>query len=167
MQIVPFNRNKQDMFDDFFFGFPMFMSHSDVMHINFNDHKMGKDKPVPDKIAKMNKILKCDVRENEKEYEIRADFPGVAREDIDVVFDSKKNVLSISYEHNAEKNEKDNDGKWTFRERSFCSKKRDFVCPDTADANAITASLVDGVLTVKVGKREKPEGDDKQVVKIS
>ena len=149
MALVPYKRSNQDLFDEFFFSFPMFAPRNTDM------------RPARPHCG----MLKCDVREDDKEYEIRADFPGVAREDIDVTYDQKSGVLTISYEHKDEKNDKDEDGKWTIRERSFCSQKRQFSCPD-ADPDVISATLTDGVLAVKVGKTDKAEDDSKKVIEI-
>lgn len=99
-------------------------------------------------------LLRCDVAEDENGYEVRADLPGVAKEDVAIEFDD--GVLSIAYKHDENKEDSDKDGKWKIRERRMSSCKRSIAMPE-AEPESIKASMSDGVLVVKAGKVAKAE----------
>ena len=97
--------------------------------------------------------LKTDVIDLGDSYKLEADLPGFNKEDIKV--DLKDGMLTISAEHNTENNEKNKDGKYIRRERSFGSYKRSF---DISDVNAdnISAEYKNGILCIDLPKK-KPE----------
>ena len=69
-------------------------------------------------------------------------------------------TLLISGERKEEKENKEGESSWV--ERSFGSFMRSFKLPENVDAEAITASCKDGVLTVTIPKTEvkKPEAKE-------
>jgi HSP20 family protein len=94
--------------------------------------------------------VKADIRENEKEYLIEAELPGVKKEDIKL--DLRDDVLTISVENNIETNEeRDN---YIRRERRYGSFSRSFYVENT-DHEAITAKYNDGILSIKLPKSEE------------
>jgi HSP20 family protein len=93
--------------------------------------------------------------ENDKEYVISADLPAVKREDVNVTVEN--GVLSIKGERRLEKTAED---ETEHRRESFYGVfERRFSLPDDANAEKISAASRDGVLTVKIPKRQpsKPE----------
>jgi HSP20 family protein len=91
-----------------------------------------------------------DIKEEENQFVIHADIPGVNPEDIDVSMEN--GVLTIKGEKNTEaKVEKDN---YKRVERIYGSFYRRFSLPDTADNDAISASSKQGVLNIVIPKRE-------------
>jgi len=92
-----------------------------------------------------------DISEDEKEYLIRAELPGLRREDVKVTVEN--GVLSISGERKYEKEEQNR--KFHRIERAFGSFVRIFAIPDGADAAKVTAEFKDGVLSVHLAKDEK------------
>lgn len=103
-----------------------------------------------------NKGFKVDVKETENEYEVKADFPGVDKKDVNISL--KDDILTISYKHDSEDGKKDEDGQWVFHERKTSSMQRSFTLPESSEEGA-TASMDDGVLTITVPKKphEEPE----------
>ena len=97
--------------------------------------------------------VKCDVKETEEGFEITADFPGAAKEDIGLSIDG--GVLTLAYDKTQEKEEGDEE-KYLVKERSSVSVKRSFNLGDV-DEESATATLDGGVLTVKINKREPVE----------
>lgn len=96
--------------------------------------------------------LAVDVTENENQYIIHADVPGVPKENIRVNFD--KGQLSIEIE--ARKNNETREGEKLLRSERFYSKKsRFFNFGDRVNEDGIKASYKDGVLTLEVPKREE------------
>jgi HSP20 family protein len=94
---------------------------------------------------------KVDITESEAGYTIKADLPGLAREDIRVSV--ADNTLSISGEkkHEHEKREKD---RYYHLERNYGSFTRSFALPVHVDVKNIEAKYADGVLEVNLKKTE-------------
>ena len=103
--------------------------------------------------------IKCpihDVIENEKEFVIEAMLAGIKKED--VIVDINERRLSIEAVRKEVKDLKYN------RKESFTGKyKRSFILPDIADADNISASLEDGVLTVTIPKLGEPKVTKKKI----
>jgi HSP20 family protein len=92
-----------------------------------------------------------DIKEDEKEYVIQADLPGMKREDIKVTVEH--GAISITGERKSEKEEK---GKKFHRiERSYGSFERTFTLPEGTDAKKLKAEFKDGVLHVHLPKTEE------------
>ena len=106
---------------------------------------------------------KVDVRENEKEYIVEVDLPGFKEENIDISI--KDRVLTLSCKKNTnieKKNEVNEEGKkeeekgsYIIQERSSFEFKRSLSFADNIDEEAITARLENGVLEVRVPKKEE------------
>jgi len=94
---------------------------------------------------------RVNISEDDKEYVVEAELPGVKKEEVKVTIEN--GVLSISGERKAEKEEK---GKKYHRvERSYGSFVRSFTLPDTSSAEKINADFKDGILKIRVPKSEK------------
>ncbi|MFN4021608.1 MAG: Hsp20/alpha crystallin family protein [Hydrogenophilus thermoluteolus] len=91
-----------------------------------------------------------DIEENENGYLIKADLPGLAKDDVHVTLEN--GVLSISGERKQEKEEKDK--KYHRVERVYGRFVRSFTLPEDADPDQIFAQFKDGVLEVRIGKSE-------------
>ena len=95
--------------------------------------------------------IKVDVEENDKAYVVKAEVPGVKKEDIDVRIDG--NVVTISAESKREKEVKEK-GKVIRSERYYGSMLRSFsLGNDVNDAEA-TAKYTDGILELTLPKKE-------------
>jgi HSP20 family protein len=93
----------------------------------------------------------ADISETDTAYVIKAEIPGVNKEDVKVTLEN--GMLTIQGERKMEKEEK---GKKFHRiERSYGSFMRSFRVPDDADESAVKAEFKDGVLNVTLGKSEK------------
>lgn len=109
--------------------------------------------------------MRCDVKETDDAYEVKADIPGVDKNDLNVTYDDD-HVLSISYEHDASTDKKDEDGKYAVQERTYSAMSRRFVLPK-GDKDDVHAKYADGVLTVTVAKaKEDAAADDNTKVTI-
>jgi HSP20 family protein len=93
-----------------------------------------------------------DIREENDAFYVDAEVPGLSAEDVKV--DVEKNVLTLSGERKVEKEEKEG----TFRrvERHYGSFSRSFSLPETVDTDSISADLRDGVLELRLPKKEAP-----------
>ena len=98
-----------------------------------------------------------DIQETENELVVTADLPGIDEKDLDVRVEN--NTLTIRGERKQEK--KVTEGEYLRVERAYGSFTRSFSLPNTVDTGAIKAEYHDGVLTVRMPKRE--EAKPKQV----
>ena len=90
------------------------------------------------------------IKENSEQFVLTADIPGVEPEDIEVTMEN--GVLTIKGERKLETREEGDNG-YRRVERAYGSFYRRFTLPDTADAEAISASGKHGVLEVVIPKR--------------
>ncbi|MEN8160261.1 MAG: Hsp20/alpha crystallin family protein, partial [Myxococcota bacterium] len=87
--------------------------------------------------------------EDEKNFIVTAELPGTKREDVTVELED--DLLTIRGEKRNEREEKKE--KRRFVERSYGTFSRSFTLPANANADKVSASFKDGVLTVLIGKR--------------
>ncbi|HLU66736.1 MAG TPA: Hsp20/alpha crystallin family protein [Kofleriaceae bacterium] len=90
------------------------------------------------------------VVERNDAYHITADVPGVSEEDIDVTV--QDNYLVISGSRKAEER-KEGENYYVY-ERRYGNFSRSFALPDNADPDSIEADMKDGVLELRIAKRE-------------
>ena len=87
----------------------------------------------------------------EKDVVVKADLPAMKREEIRVTFEN--NILSIEGER---KFVSDTTEEHYHRmERGYGAFRRSFTLPATVDPNRVEATYQDGVLTVKLPRREE------------
>lgn len=103
----------------------------------------------------------CDIAENSEEFVVKAELPGVNKDDVKVGIDN--GVVRIQGERKQEKEEQDK--KFHRVERSYGSFLRTFSLPTNVDENKVVAEYKDGVLTVRLPKapNAKPKTVDVKV----
>jgi len=95
--------------------------------------------------------MRLDVSEKKDAYVVKADLPGVKKEDINVRIDG--NIVQIDAEVKQEKETKGSDDKVLRSERYYGSVSRTFsLSQDVDDAKAL-AKYADGVLTLELPKK--------------
>jgi len=94
--------------------------------------------------------IKVDVEEDDKSYKVKAEVPGVKKEDINVQIDG--NVVSISAESKREKDVKQN-GKVIRSERYYGSLYRSFSLGQDVDQAGAAAKYADGILELSLPKK--------------
>ncbi len=94
--------------------------------------------------------IKVDVEENDRSYVVKAEIPGVRKEDIDVQIDA--NVVTISAESKREKKVEEK-GKVIRSERYYGSMLRSFSLGTDVDQAEATAKYADGVLELTLPKK--------------
>ena len=92
-----------------------------------------------------------DLVENETQYVLRADLPGLQTQDVKIAFDH--DVLTISGERRSEHVSSENGYRRV--ERASGSFARSLTLPAGVDASKIEASFSDGVLEVTIPKPER------------
>ncbi|HCE56285.1 MAG TPA: heat-shock protein [Prolixibacteraceae bacterium] len=104
------------------------------------------------------------VRETIDEFVIELAAPGMDKKDFKISF--KNNVITISSEKEDKKEEKKDN--YTRREFSYQSFQRSFTVPENAIlSDKIAASYNNGILEVKLPKREEVKPQPEREIKIS
>lgn len=117
----------------------------------FNDHTF----PV---VFGDNDRIRVDVKENDQEYIVEAELPGVKKEEINVeLIDGR---LRIAVQKNEETEEKQEN--YLRKERRSASMVRSFMVKDVVDDN-ITAKFENGLLTLVLPKKEEDAPKGKRI----
>lgn len=112
----------------------------------------GMMRPWRTDLAKQAPQIKLDVHEDDAAYTVKAEIPGVRKEDIDVRIDA--NQVTISAEVKKESEEKK--GKRVLRsERQYGYASRSFTLASDVDDGAAKAKYENGVLELTLPKRAK------------
>ena len=99
-----------------------------------------------------------DVTSDDRAYAMKVELPGVAPGDVKL--EVKDGVLTVSGE---KKEEKKGDSSRHVRECSYGSFVRSMTLPEDADAEHITASSKNGILTVSIPKKAPDESKVKKI----
>lgn len=100
-----------------------------------------------------------DIAETENAYEIKAQLPGVKKEDVKV--NLEQGVLTIQGERRQEKEEKDK--KLHRVESAYGSFMRRFSLPEDVQEDNIDASYRDGMLMITIPKSEQRSPKARQI----
>jgi HSP20 family protein len=103
--------------------------------------------------------MKTDIREADGAYILEAELPGFAREDVSV--EIKNGYMTIRAERKSDTESRDN---YLRRERTYGSFSRTFDL-EGINAEAITATFKDGVLSINLPKIEV-KADEGRTVEI-
>lgn len=101
--------------------------------------------------------LRIDVQEDEKNYRVKVDAPGVKKDDIKVFVDGNQ----VKIEADFKREETSEDSKQVYTERCAGKSYRAFGLPQEVDPDKSEAQYDDGVLTLTL--RKKSNGQEKQL----
>jgi HSP20 family protein len=116
----------------------------------FEDMFRGMLKPMRWEVEGMPREIKIDVEESDKAYTVKAEIPGVRKEDINVGIEG--NVVSIGAEAKREKEVKE-EGKLIRSERYCGSLFRNFSLGQDINEAEASAKYADGVLELTLPKK--------------
>jgi HSP20 family protein len=105
--------------------------------------------------------VNVDVVEKNGTYRVRADMPGMKKEDINVRIDG--NVVNIEAHTQDESGATDGEGKLLFNERYYGTVSRSFTLDQEVDEAKASGKYADGVLTLELPKKA---GVPKQDIKL-
>ena len=117
---------------------------------SFDDLFRRMFRPVRWEVEGAPTEIKVDVEENDKAYVVKAEIPGVKKEDINVQIDG--NVVSIGAESKREKDVAEK-GKVIRSERYYGSLMRSFSLAHDINAAEANAKYADGVLELTLPKK--------------
>ena len=138
--VWPWNANLENMFDSFFGG-------GGLAPAGSGERQLGNFTP------------RLNVEENEKEYLISAELPGMDEKDIDLSIDN--NMLTVKGEKKEEKEEKQKD--YHLVERHFGSFSRSFELPEGIDVEKVEAHFKKGVLKISLPKTPQAQKEVKKI----
>ena len=104
-----------------------------------------------EEFALMEWLPPVDIEEDNREYIVKAELPGMKKEEVKLKVEG--GTLTISGERKAEKEEKEK--KYHRLERSYGTFQRSFTLPEGTQPEKISAEFKDGVLLVHLPKDEK------------
>ena len=107
--------------------------------------------PSATRSALTNWAPAMDVSETEKDFTIRAELPGMEAKDVEITLSDR--TLTIAGEKSESSESKD--GNVYHCERRFGAFQRTVELPETANVESLSANYKNGVLTVKIDKREE------------
>jgi HSP20 family protein len=108
-------------------------------------------RPVVGEGTQSVRRFNVEVTEDENQYKLQAEIPGVKKEDIQVSIDG--DLVSISAETKHEKEAKENGGRVVHSERYYGKVARSFRLGQEVDQNGAQARYNDGILELTLPKR--------------
>lgn len=99
--------------------------------------------------------IRLDVSETDDAYAVRAEMPGVKKDDVKITIDGNK--VAIRAESRSETEEKEGETVLR-RERFYGVQSRSFVLANEIDDASATAKYEDGILTLHLPKKASGSG---------
>ncbi len=110
-------------------------------------------------------MMRTDVKENDTEYEIKMNLPGIKKENVKA--ELKDGYLTIAATNDNSNDEKDKEGRYIRRERYTGSFSRTFYVGEDVKQEDIKAKFEDGTLVLTVPKEVKqPVVEEKHYIAI-
>ena len=140
----------ENLFDDDWMDFP------------FDRDFWGKKNPLYGKNA--NRVMKTDIREHDRGYELDVDLPGFKKDEIKVELEN--GYLTISAAKGLDKDEQDKQGKYIRRERYAGAMQRSFYVGDAVTEEDVKAKFEDGILRLSIPKKDAKAVETKKTIAI-
>jgi HSP20 family protein len=142
------SRGIDDMFSEFRQSF------DDLMRPFFPIIEIDQELRLPTRYAQIDLI------DNGDSFTVNAELPGFTKDQVDVQIN--KDGLSIRAENKEEKEDKRKN--FLHRERAYSSLQRLIAFPEEIDPSKVEGSMKNGVLELKIPKKEpKPEEKPRKV----
>lgn len=108
-------------------------------------------------------LPKVNIKETADSYYVEMAVPGLKKSDFQIDLDNQ--VLSIATQVEEKSEEKEEN--YTRREFGYASFKRSFTLPETVDDSNIKANYNEGILSIKLPKKEEAKQKPPRNIKIS
>ncbi len=108
--------------------------------------------------------MKTDVREQDDHYEIDIDLPGFKKDELNLAL--QDGYLTIQASKGYDNEQKDEGGRTLRQERYTGSMQRSFYVGDAVTEEDVSARFADGVLSLKIPKKEAAVLPDKKPILI-
>lgn len=116
--------------------------------------------PVFDKEGKKMLMPATDITESADAYQVTAELPGIAKEDIKVSFDNGTLCIEAETESEGQQEEK---GEVIRRERRYGKYVRRFGLGADVDDKRVEATFKDGVLALRIPKAEPAQPESRKI----
>ena len=140
----------ENLFDDWMDDFPV------------RGFLEGEHNPLYGKHGK--NLMKTDVKELDKGYEVAVDLPGFKKDELHV--ELQNGYLTISASKSLNKDEKDQEGKYIRQERYAGSCSRSFYVGEGVEEKDIHAKFEDGTLRLAIPKKDPKAIESKKCIAI-
>jgi HSP20 family protein len=137
--LIPFNKKRADLMNTGIYDFQ-----------NMLDDFFADGWPFRRSLA--GDTFKLDVQDNKAEYVIEAELPGIQKSDVNIALNEGRLSISVNKDETIEEKDKN----YIHRERRFSSMSRSVMLADS-DSAGIKAKLDNGVLSITVPKKVKPD----------
>ena len=134
-----------------------------IFEWDFLDSIMN-DFAQPARARFIERTMKTDIKELEKEYELSIELPGYKKEDIKM--ELKEGYLNISAKTEVEKENVEENGKFVHKERYSGSCNRKYFVGHDIEQQDIKAKFSDGILKVVIPKKEEKKSEEEKYIKI-
>ncbi|SFQ25694.1 Molecular chaperone IbpA, HSP20 family [Lachnospiraceae bacterium XBB1006] len=130
----------EKLFDDFMdFDFPAFREFEDADRKLYGKHAA--------------QLMKTDVKEHEKAYEVDIDLPGFKKDEIQLNLEN--GYLTVAAAKGLDKDQQDKKGRIIRKERYAGSMQRSFYIGNGVNTEDVKARFEDGVLKLMIPKNEE------------
>lgn len=127
----------------------------------FNDSFYHSWEEQPFSVSMMDQnTVRVDLLEDEQQYQILADLPGIDKSEIQVSVENQVLTIRVQKQSSTEEENKSDGGKWIIRERSINNIERSIQLPKNVDSNHIEAKYENGVLKISIPKIESKEKEN-------
>jgi len=140
------------------------MKRSNEMFPSFFDDFFGRDWFFDNDLNSKGTLPSVNIKENEDGYAVEMAAPGMNKKDFKIEIDN--NTLTISYEKET-KSENDRNDKFTRREFNYQSFSRSFTLPNTVEAEKIEAKYNEGILSLRIPKKDEAKQKPSRLISIS
>ena len=104
------------------------------------------DLSIDPRFSSMNVNTTSHYNENDKEYYLTMDIPGMSKDDLDIAFDN--NRLKVSGQRKSDK----------YNSYEYGKMERIFTVPNNTETDKISAKIEDGVLNILLPKTKSSIG---------
>ncbi len=120
---------------------------------------LGRVPTRPDEVFGGSWVPAVDIHEEDQEFVVKAEVPGLDIKDLDIQI--HENVLTLKGERRLEQEiQKD---RYHRIERSYGAFQRSFTLPNIVDQDKVKARLKEGVLEIRIPKTERAKPKQVQV----
>jgi HSP20 family molecular chaperone IbpA len=109
-------------------------------------------------------VMKTDVKENDKDYELSIELPGFTKDDVKA--ELADGFLTVTAAKKEDNDKKDENGKYIRRERYQGTCSRSFYVGKEITQDDVHAKFEDGVLKITVPKKEEKEVEENRRISI-
>jgi len=105
-------------------------------------------------------LIKTDIHENDNEFLVEAELPGIPKENIQVTYEN--GVLTITGQHQTDHATEDEKGRLVRSERSLTSVRRQYLLENVKE-DEIKASYAEGILKLTLPKDQGKQASKKLI----